>query len=69
MDATNDDINDELMDAINDNINDDINLQYHICHIVRYIISMHSFVQYQIFFLHYCDHIYFFITVCNGDME
>ncbi len=38
------------MDAINDNIK----LQQHICRIVWYIILMHSFVQYQIIFLHYC---------------
>ncbi len=50
-------------------INDNIKLQHHICHILQYIISTHSFAQYQIIFLHYCDNIYFLITVCNGDME
>ncbi len=70
MDAINDDINDKLMDAINDAINDDINdsiITY--CCIAWYIISMHSLAQYHIIFLHYCDNIYFLITVCNGDME
>jgi hypothetical protein len=67
MDAINDNINDKSMDAINGNI---MTTLLHICHILQYIITMHSFAQYQIIFLHYCDNIYFFIPVCNdGDME